>query len=71
MDFEISIPHSASSSLHLPVHFEKIRKLFTNPLKVVTFYTYYYATDACSRNRRFPDEMMHAGSIYENQIETF
>jgi hypothetical protein len=31
----------------------------------------YYAGDACSSNRRFPDEMMHAGSRYENQIETF
>jgi len=34
-------------------------------------YTYYYATDACSENRRFPVEMMHVGSKYENQIEAF
>jgi hypothetical protein len=33
--------------------------------------TYNCGTDACSRNRRFPAEMMHAGSIYEDQIETF
>jgi len=32
-----------------------------------------YATkEACSGNRRFPvAEMVHAGSIYENQIGTF
>ena len=34
-------------------------------------FTYYYARDACFSNRRFPVEMMHAGSIYEDQIETF
>jgi len=33
--------------------------------------TYYYATETCFRNRRFSVEMMHGGSIYENQIETF
>ncbi|GEM_PF-3431610 len=31
----------------------------------------YTTKEACSRNRRFPvAEMMHAGSIYENQVET-
>jgi len=32
----------------------------------------YTAKEACSQNRRFPvAEMVHAGSIYENQFETF
>jgi hypothetical protein len=31
----------------------------------------YYTREACFRNQRFPVEIMHAGSIYENQIETF
>ena len=31
----------------------------------------WYATDACFRNRRFVPEIIHAASIYKNQIEAF
>jgi hypothetical protein len=34
-------------------------------------FTYYYAREACFKNRTFLVEMMHTGSIYEDQIETF
>ena len=40
-------------------------------ITVLTSSTYYYARDACSRSQRFPIEIMHGGSIYENQIGTF
>jgi hypothetical protein len=31
--------------------------------------TYYYATDACSRNQTFPIEIMYGGSIYEIKLK--
>jgi hypothetical protein len=31
----------------------------------------YSSIEACFYNRRFPVEIMHGDSIYENQIETF
>jgi hypothetical protein len=43
----------------------------TESVKITVFATYTLsAIEACFKNRRFP-EMMHAGSIYEDQIETF
>ena len=34
-------------------------------------FTYLFAIEVYYKNRRFPVEIMRAGSIYENRIETF
>jgi hypothetical protein len=34
-------------------------------------YTYLSAIEVCFKSRRLRIEIMYAGSIYENQIETF
>ena len=46
---------------------------FTASIKITFFAnnTYLSTIEACFKRRRLPIEIMYAGSIYENQIETF
>jgi hypothetical protein len=39
--------------------------------KKIANFTYYSAAEAWFMSRRFPIEIVHAVSMYENQIETF
>ena len=48
--------------------FELTEKCQDNPLASSGYLS---VIEGCFRNRRFPVEMLHVDSIYENQIETF